>query len=119
MKTARFWQAEKNLAVKCELCPHRCLIPEGGRSRCFGRVNHEGTLMAETWGWPVSICVDPIEKKPLNHFLPGSQILSLGTLGCNLSCRFCQNWELSHPGGLRISKGNLVLPEEVAQSAVQ
>lgn len=119
MKTARFWQVAKNDTVKCGLCPHYCLIPEGGRSRCFGRVNHEGMLIAETWGWPVSMCVDPIEKKPLNHFLPGSQILSLGTLGCNLTCRFCQNWDLSRPGIARASAEPPVLPEEVAQTAVR
>jgi pyruvate formate lyase activating enzyme len=75
--------------------------------------------MAETWGMPIAMAVDPIEKKPLNHFLPGSQVLSLGTLGCNLRCRFCQNWELSHPPRVRSSGISQVLPEEVARSAVQ
>ena len=119
MKRARFWQAGENRAVQCTLCPHRCRIPDGVRSRCFGRVNRSGELMAETWGWPVAMQVDPIEKKPLNHFLPGSKILSLGTLGCNLSCRFCQNWDLSHPAGARSAPGTPVLPEEVARAAVQ
>jgi len=75
--------------------------------------------MAETWGWPVAMHVDPIEKKPLNHFLPGTPVLSLGTLGCNLSCRFCQNWELSHPEGGAVPARKPVLPEEVARVAVQ
>jgi pyruvate formate lyase activating enzyme len=75
--------------------------------------------MAETWGLPVAMQVDPIEKKPLNHFLPGSKILSLGTLGCNLACRFCQNWDLSHPDVARAASGSPVLPEEVARAAVQ
>ena len=75
MKTARFWTAEENGAVRCALCPHRCRIPAGDRG---------GELLAETWGRPVAIQVDPIEKKPLNHFLPGRRILSLGLLGCNL-----------------------------------
>lgn len=120
MKIARFWRPAENHAVKCGLCPHGCLIPEGGRSRCYGRVNHAGTLMAETWGGPAALAVDPIEKKPLYHFLPGTQILSLGTLGCNLACRFCQNWELSHPAaGGRVAANPTVLPEEVARSAVQ
>jgi pyruvate formate lyase activating enzyme len=119
VKTARFWQPAENRAVKCSLCPHECLIPEGRRSRCFGRVNHGGKLMAETWGMPVAMAVDPIEKKPLNHFLPGSSVLSLGTLGCNLACRFCQNWDLSHPAGARAAAGSPILPEEVARSAVQ
>lgn len=119
MKTARFWKALEDGAVQCELCPHRCRIAEGKRSRCFGRVNHGGTLMAETWGWPVAMCADPIEKKPLNHFLPGTRILSLGTLGCNLACRFCQNWELSHPEGGPAPTRKPVLPGDVAQAAVQ
>lgn len=119
MKTARFWHAAEEGAVQCEACPHRCRIAEGRRSRCFGRVNRGGVLMAETWGRPAAMAVDPIEKKPLNHFLPGSQVLSLGTLGCNLSCRFCQNWELSHPDAGRVSAGAAVTPEEVAQAAVR
>jgi pyruvate formate lyase activating enzyme len=119
MNPARFWQAAENRAVKCELCPHRCRIAEGARSRCFGRVNRAGTLIAETWGHPVAMQVDPIEKKPLNHFLPGSQILSLGMRGCNLSCRFCQNWELSHPAPEEVSMGKEVRPEEVAQFAAE
>lgn len=119
MKTARFWEPADGGAVTCRLCPHGCRIPEGGRSRCYGRVNRGGQLIAETWGWPVAMQVDPIEKKPLNHFLPGTQILSLGTLGCNLACRFCQNWDLSHPDEGRAARGKPALPEEVAQAAVQ
>ena len=117
MKTARFWQPAEIGAVKCGLCPHRCRIAEGARSRCFGRVNRGGTLIAETWGRPVAMQVDPIEKKPLHHFLPGSRILSLGTLGCNLACRFCQNWDLSHPRAETDPGGREVRPEEVALAA--
>ena len=117
MKTARFWQPAENGAVKCSLCPHRCRIAAGARSRCFGRVNRDGTLIAETWGRPVAMQVDPIEKKPLYHFLPGSRILSLGTLGCNLACMFCQNWSLSHPGLVRPSMGAPLVPEKVARLA--
>lgn len=119
MKTARFWRAAENGVAACELCPHRCRIAAGARSRCFGRVNRGGTLMAETWGWPVAMQVDPIEKKPLNHFLPGSRILSLGTLGCNLTCRFCQNWELSHPAGEMAAGRPPTQPEEIARAATQ
>ena len=118
MKAARFWEPADGGAVTCRLCPHGCRIPEGGRSRCYGRVNRGGQLIAETWGWPVAMQVDPIEKKPLNHFLPGSRILSLGTLGCNLACRFCQNWSLSHPGLVRPSTGAPLVPEKVARLAV-
>lgn len=119
MKPARFWEPAPGRAVICHLCPHRCRIPEGGRSRCYGRVNRGGMLMAETWGQPVALQVDPIEKKPLNHFLPGTPVLSLGTLGCNLACRFCQNWELSHPGDRPQRAGPRMLPEEVAAVAVR
>ena len=75
-------------------------------------------MVAETWGRPAALCVDPVEKKPLNHFLPGSGILSLGTLGCNLSCRFCQNWSLSHPEAWPLSPGREVPPEEIAGAAL-
>ncbi len=118
MKTARFWEAAENSAVRCVLCPHRCRLAVGARSRCFGRVNHGGTLMAETWGQPMALQVDPIEKKPLYHFLPGSRILSVGTLGCNLACQFCQNWELSHPTPRRQATGRPTLPEEIVDMAV-
>ena len=119
MKTARFWEPAGNGAVRCVLCPHRCRLAVGARSRCLGRVNHEGTLLAETWGQPMALQVDPIEKKPLYHFLPGSRILSVGTLGCNLSCAFCQNWELSHPASRRQAAGQRMTPEEVAELAVR
>ena len=117
MKTARYWTAAENGAVQCDLCPHRCRIAEGQRGRCHVRLNQGGVLIAETWGRPVAMQVDPIEKKPLHHFLPGSRILSLGTLGCNLACRFCQNWELSHPRSETDPAGSEVRPEEVACAA--
>ena len=119
MKTARYWKPRDGGAVRCDLCPHRCRIPDGGRGRCHGRVNRGGTLYAATWGRPVAMQVDPIEKKPLNHFLPGTDILSLGTLGCNLACRFCQNWSLSHPEGDVAAAGAEISPEQVAQLAAE
>ena len=119
MNAARFWRAADGGTVECGLCPHGCRIALGARGRCFGRANRGGALRAETWGRPVAVQVDPIEKKPLNHFLPGSQVLSLGTLGCNLSCRFCQNWALSHPDRSRTVPDDLVPPEEVARMAAQ
>ena len=117
MKTAHYWQALADGAVRCDLCPHRCRIPPGGRGRCRARVNRDGTLFAATYGRPVAVQVDPIEKKPLNHFLPGTDVLSLGTLGCNLACRFCQNWSLSHPDGDASGGSAEVAPEEVARLA--
>ena len=81
--------------LHCFLCPRHCHLGEGQRGFCFIRRNLGGRLMQLAYGHPAALQVDPIEKKPLNHFLPGSTILSLGTVGCNLGCRFCQNWDLS------------------------
>lgn len=82
-------------SVACELCPKGCVIPPNGRGDCRIRVNLDGRLTALTYGFPCAVHVDPIEKKPLFHFLPGTGILSLATAGCNLHCRNCQNWEIS------------------------
>jgi len=119
MTSARYWKSGPDRSVTCQLCPHLCHLAEGQRSRCYGRVNHSGELKAETWGRPVAMAMDPIEKKPLYHFLPGSSVLSLGTLGCNLSCRFCQNWDLSHPDGSRDESRNPVRPEEIVSAAIR
>ncbi len=81
--------------VKCLLCAHACVIEEGSRGRCRARANVRGELRSLVYGRPVALHVDPIEKKPFYHFLPGSQAFSLGTAGCPLACRFCQNWEIS------------------------
>lgn len=95
MKEAAFCKADKDGAVLCLLCPHNCLIPVGAHGRCRVRVNRGGTLYAESWGRISSLALDPIEKKPLSFFHPQSQILSVGSWGCNLSCRFCQNHRIS------------------------
>lgn len=84
-----------NGAVRCGLCPRRCLIPDGGRGFCAVRRNRGGVLYAETYGHPVAVQNDPIEKKPLYHYMPGSRTFSIGTFGCNLNCLFCQNDSLS------------------------
>ena len=81
--------------VQCELCPKQCLIRPGQSGECRVRVNVDGELRAVTYGYPSAVHVDPVEKKPLYHFLPGSDILSIATVGCNLHCKNCQNWELS------------------------
>ncbi len=81
--------------VQCELCPKACVIAPGRSGECRIRVNVDGTLRAVTYGHPCSVHPDPVEKKPLFHFLPGTDILSLATVGCNLHCKFCQNWEIS------------------------
>ena len=83
------------MTVRCELCPKFCLIKPGQSGECRIRVNIDGKLCAVTYGFPSAVHVDPVEKKPLNHFLPGTSIYSLATVGCNLHCKNCQNWEIS------------------------
>ncbi|HOF40727.1 MAG TPA: radical SAM protein, partial [Candidatus Hydrogenedentes bacterium] len=83
------------MTIQCELCPKNCLIAPGQSGECRIRVNIDGRLVAVTYGRPCAVHVDPIEKKPLFHMLPGSRILSLATVGCNLHCKNCQNWEIS------------------------
>jgi pyruvate formate lyase activating enzyme len=91
---ARFWHAEGD-RLRCDLCPRACLVGEGQRAYCFVRANRGGQMVLTTYGRSSGFCVDPIEKKPLNHFFPGSAVLSFGTAGCNLGCKFCQNWDIS------------------------
>jgi pyruvate formate lyase activating enzyme len=81
--------------IQCDVCPRLCKLHNGQRGLCFVRANHNGAVVLTTYGRSSGYCVDPIEKKPLNHYLPGTPILSFGTAGCNLSCRFCQNWDIS------------------------
>ena len=81
--------------IQCDLCPRDCKLHEGQRGACFVRQNIGGQMVLTTYGRSSGFCIDPIEKKPLNHFHPGSSILSFGTAGCNLACKFCQNWDIS------------------------
>lgn len=81
--------------VQCDLCPRFCKLKEGQQGLCFVRANEGGKIVLTTYGRSSGFCVDPVEKKPLNHFLPGTPILSFGTAGCNLACKFCQNWDIS------------------------
>ncbi len=92
-KVASYWQPEED-AVRCGLCPHRCRIPRGKPGICGVRENRGGTLIATTYGKAAAVAMDPIEKKPLFHFHPGASILSVGSVGCNFRCEFCQNWHL-------------------------
>ena len=84
-----------NTTAQCELCPKGCVIETGQSGECRIRVNIDGRLTAVTYGHPCTVHVDPVEKKPLFHFLPGTAVLSLATVGCNLHCKNCQNWEIS------------------------
>ena len=92
---ARWWHPLADGRVQCDLCPRDCQLHAGQRGACFVRRNLDGALVLTTYGRSSGFCIDPIEKKPLNHFLPGSSVLSFGTAGCNLTCRFCQNWDIS------------------------
>ena len=90
-----FYEKSQGRSVRCHLCNHHCTITEGTRGTCGVRQNIDGTLYSLVYGKPISRCVDPIEKKPLFHFHPGTLCFSLGTLGCNFHCRHCQNWQIS------------------------
>lgn len=92
---AKWWEPTDNNKILCTLCPRYCKIGDGQPGFCYIRQNHGGKLYTIGYGKPTGFAVDPIEKKPLNHFLPGTTILSFGTAGCNLGCKFCQNWSIS------------------------
>jgi len=95
---ALFYHKLENNKVQCRLCPHNCIISENKSGICRVRTNKKGDLISENYGVVSSIGFDPIEKKPLYHFYPGNEILSIGSLGCNLKCKFCQNWQISQCG---------------------
>jgi pyruvate formate lyase activating enzyme len=92
---ARFWQALPDGRLQCDVCPRECRLHEGQRGFCFVRARSGDRLVLTTYGRSSGFCIDPVEKKPLSHFLPGTATLSFGTAGCNLGCRFCQNWDIS------------------------
>jgi pyruvate formate lyase activating enzyme len=91
----KHWHTLDDGRVQCDVCPRACRLHEDQRGLCFVRAREGGEIVLTTYGRSSGFCVDPIEKKPLNHFLPGSAVLSFGTAGCNLACRFCQNWDIS------------------------
>ncbi|MBF8272151.1 MAG: AmmeMemoRadiSam system radical SAM enzyme [Magnetococcales bacterium] len=103
--------------VVCELCPRYCAIPDGGAGDCRIRVNLGGRLIATTFGRPSSVHIDPMEKKPLYHFFPGTPIFSLATAGCNLHCLNCQNWQLSQRGGEEMDEIYDAPPEKIIATA--
>jgi pyruvate formate lyase activating enzyme len=91
----RYWHRLEDGRVQCDVCPRACRIKEGQQGLCFVRACEHGEIVLTSYGRSSGFCVDPIEKKPLNHFLPGTPVLSFGTAGCNLACKFCQNWDMS------------------------
>ena len=91
----RYWHALDDGRIQCDVCPRFCKLHEGQRGLCFVRARQDDGIVLTTYGRSSGFCIDPIEKKPLNHFLPGTPVLSFGTAGCNLTCKFCQNWDIS------------------------
>jgi pyruvate formate lyase activating enzyme len=115
---AKWWEPTDNDRILCTLCPRYCKIGEGQPGFCFIRQNHGGKLYTIAYGRPTGFAIDPVEKKPLNHFLPGTSILSFGTAGCNLGCKFCQNWSISK-AKLDDSNSISATPEQVVKLAKQ
>ena len=120
MKEAMLWSKE-NGNIRCNLCARRCLIQDGKTGFCLVRKNIKGKLYSLNYGKLISVSVDPIEKKPLFHFLPGSMALSIAAAGCNFACKFCQNWEISqvYREGTQEVVGEEYTPEEIVSLAVE
>jgi len=116
MKEALYWKKLKEKVVKCELCPRFCVIKPGSRGNCGVRENQNGKLFSVVYGKPVSAEVDPIEKKPFFHFLPGEPAFSISTVGCNLHCMYCQNWRISQCSPEEVSSLDM-LPKKVIDEA--
>jgi pyruvate formate lyase activating enzyme len=114
----KYWHRLDDGRVQCDLCPRFCKLRDGQRGMCFVRMNEGGEVVLTTYGRSSGFCVDPIEKKPLNHFLPGSPVLSFGTAGCNLACSFCQNWDISKSREVD-TLADSATPEALAEAAIQ
>ena len=115
---ARYWTTLPDGQIQCDVCPRRCRLQDGQRGLCFVRARHADALLLTTYGRSSGYCIDPIEKKPLNHFLPGTPVLSFGTAGCNLSCRFCQNWDISKSREVE-TLSDEAPPERIALAAAE
>jgi pyruvate formate lyase activating enzyme len=116
MKTARYWHLQDDGLIGCDLCPRHCRIADGKHGTCLVRQRKGDELIAASYGLVCGLAVDPIEKKPLYHFLPGSGTLSFGTVGCNLLCEFCQNHHLSRAPKI---EGTRMTAEEIAEAAIR
>ena len=119
-KEALLWNSLEGKSVHCFLCAHECRIAESGYGVCGVRQNVDGILCTRVYGQVIAAHVDPIEKKPLYHFLPGSRSYSIATVGCNFKCGFCQNWQISQVSIREdVTPGNIVQPEEVVELAME
>jgi pyruvate formate lyase activating enzyme len=114
----RHWHRLEDGRVQCDVCPRACKLRDGQRGLCYVRAREGDGIVLTTYGRSSGFCVDPIEKKPLNHFLPGTPVLSFGTAGCNLSCRFCQNWDISKSRDVD-TLADAASPEAIAEAAVR
>ncbi len=114
----QWWHRLEDGRIQCDLCPRFCKLREGQRGFCFIRQVRENSMVLTSYGRASGFCIDPIEKKPLNHFYPGTSVLSFGTAGCNLGCRFCQNWDISKARQTD-RLGDWASPEAVADAAAQ
>ncbi|AQS39687.1 AmmeMemoRadiSam system radical SAM enzyme [Shewanella psychrophila] len=112
----KYWHQLDDGRVQCDLCPRHCQLREGKRGVCFVRQNIDNEIKLTSYGRSSGFCIDPIEKKPLNHFYPGSSVLSFGTAGCNLCCKFCQNWDISKSREFD-TLGSKASPESLAATA--
>jgi pyruvate formate lyase activating enzyme len=112
----RYWHVLEDGRVQCDVCPRACKLRDGQRGLCFVRGAEAGCIKLFSYGRSSGFCVDPIEKKPLNHFLPGTSVLSFGTAGCNLACRFCQNWDMSKSREMD-TLADSASPEDLADAA--
>jgi len=119
MHRALFFEPKENGEVQCRLCPHNCRLAVDENGKCRVRRNTGGVLVSENYKKACAIRFDPVEKKPLYHFFPGKQVLSVGSIGCNLSCRFCQNWEISQTGISDYSYYKNITPEEIISMATK
>ena len=112
----RYWHKLEDGRIQCDLCPRACKLHLGQRGMCFVRANVDNQIVLTTYGRSSGYCIDPVEKKPLNHFLPGTPILSFGTAGCNLACKFCQNWDISKSRKMDTLM-DLAGPQQIADAA--
>lgn len=114
--STQYWHMLDDGRVQCDVCPRACKLHEGQRGLCFVRARQDNQIVLTTYGRSSGFCVDPIEKKPLNHFLPGTPVLSFGTAGCNLACKFCQNWDISKSREFD-TLADAAAPETIARAA--
>jgi pyruvate formate lyase activating enzyme len=112
----KYWHRLDDGRIQCDVCPRACRLRDGQRGLCFVRAREGDGIVLTTYGRSSGFCVDPVEKKPLNHFLPGTSVFSFGTSGCNLSCRFCQNWDISKSRDID-TLADAASPGAIAQAA--